>query len=81
MSCEPSTNNKSGGHQTRETQTLTKKKKNEQKEKGPDTEKKKKKKVTLVIAGLDLTAFLKGPEGRPVFGPQTRPDSGFSYQL
>ena len=25
-----------------------------------------KKKVILVLAGLDLTAFLKGPEGRPL---------------
>ena len=35
------------------------------KKKTTDTEKKKKK-VTLVVAGLDLTAFLKGPEGRPL---------------
>ena len=33
MGCEPSGNNKSGGHETRETQTLTKKKKNDQKQK------------------------------------------------
>ena len=47
--------------QRRETQ---KRKKTTKKEKRSDTEKKKK--VTLVIAGLDLTAFLKGPEGRPL---------------
>ena len=35
------------------------------KKKTTDTEKKKKK-VTLVVAGLDLTAFLKGPERRPL---------------
>jgi hypothetical protein len=33
MGCEPSGNNKSGGHQTREKPTVTKKKKNDQKRK------------------------------------------------
>ena len=66
MACEPSTNKRSGGQERRETQTLTKKKKNDQKKKRSDTEKKKGKKINLVIAGLDLTAFLKGPEGCPL---------------
>jgi hypothetical protein len=62
--CEPRRNKKSGGHQTRETQTLTKIKRTKKK-KDPNL-KKKRKKVTLVVAGLDLTAFLKGPEGCPL---------------
>ncbi len=65
MSCEPSENKKSGGQETRETPTLTKKKKRPKKEKRSDTEKKKEK-VTLVIAGLDLTTFLKGPVACPL---------------
>ncbi len=40
---------------------MTKTKNNDQKRKRSDTEKKEK--VSLVIAGLDLTAFLKGSEG------------------
>ncbi len=59
MGCEPSGNKKSGGHQRRETQTLTKNKKMTKKWE-------EKQNVTLVIAGLDLTAFLKGPEGCPL---------------
>ena len=41
-----------------------KRKKTTKKEKRSDTGKKQK--VTLVVAGLDLTAFLKGPERRPL---------------
>ena len=59
MACEPSTNKRSGGQERRETQTLTKKKKN-------PILKKKRKKNNLVIARLDLTAFLKGPESCPL---------------
>ena len=44
MGCEPSGNNKSGGHETRETQTLTKKKKNDKKKIDPIMEKKREKK-------------------------------------
>jgi hypothetical protein len=61
MGCEPSGNKKSGGQETRETPTQ----KRPKKEKRSDTEKKKKK-ATLVIARLDLTTFLKGPEGCPL---------------
>ena len=65
MGCEPSGNKKSGGQETRETPTL-KKKKNDQKKKKDPILKKEKKKATLVIARLDLTTFLKGPEGCPL---------------
>ncbi len=65
MGCEPSGNKKSGGQETRETPTLKEKKKRPKKEKNPIL-KKKKKKGTLVIAGLDRTTFLKGPEGCPL---------------
>jgi hypothetical protein len=59
MACETSRNKRSGGHERRKKQTLTKKKNRS------DTEKKEKK-IILVVAGLDLTAFLKGPEGCPL---------------
>jgi hypothetical protein len=60
MDCETCRNHKNDGYQRRETQTLTKK--TTKKQKRSDTEKKKKE-VNLVLAGLDLMAFLKGPEG------------------
>ena len=57
---------------------LTRTKKRPKKKKIHLTEKKAKK-MNLVVARIDLPAFLKGPEGCP--GPQVHPDSGFTYQL
>ncbi len=64
----------------REKSKTDKNKKNGQKKQKIRRTKKRAKKINLVVAGLDLTAFLQDPEGCP-FGPQVRPDSGFTYQL
>jgi hypothetical protein len=79
MACGTSRNGKSGGHQKRETQTLTKKKKRPKKDKRSDTEKKKKKSV-IGRHRAQPQSLPKRPSGLP-FGPQVRPESGFSYQL
>jgi hypothetical protein len=66
MACETSRSKRSGCHERRETQTLTKKKKKRPKTKEDPKLKKNEKKEILVLAGLDLTAFLKCPEGCPL---------------
>jgi hypothetical protein len=79
MACGISRNKRSGGHQRRETQTLTKKKKRTKKDKRCDTEKKKKE-SQFGPHGAPPHSLPKRPSGLP-FGPQVRPESGFSYQL
>jgi hypothetical protein len=61
--CEPNRKNECGGRQTREGERLTRRRKNDQKKKRSTGQKKKEIKINLVVAGLDLTAFLKDPKG------------------
>ena len=79
MACETSRNKKSGGHERRKKQTLTKKKKNDKKEKKSDTEKKMKKN-RFGRRGPRPHSLPKSPCGLP-FGPQVRPESGYSYHF
>jgi hypothetical protein len=64
--CDQNTKKESGGRQTIEKRETDKNKKNDQNKKKIHRAKKRAKKISLVVAGLDLTAFLKDPEGCPL---------------